>query len=204
MVSPLRVAECAPGDLGIDLAALDRFIRATGSAAVVDLETTGLGDDPDAGILEFGAVLLDPGGVTLTTVESLVRPAGSIPRAVQRLTGLTDEDVADAPTISDLAKPIATALAGRTLISHNADFERYFLSRFVDEEFGERRILDTQDLLAIAHPDAADLRLATLTRELLGSEERHRALSDALDTLRVLSDTAVASSELAVQALLDL
>ena len=57
----------------------------------------------------------------------------------------------------------------------------------------ERRYLDTQDLLAIAHPDAADLRLETFTRELLGSEERHRALSDALDTLRVMSDAAVAA-----------
>jgi ATP-dependent DNA helicase DinG len=161
--------------------------------AVVDLETTGLSDDPDAGILEFGAVLLDPGGVTLTTVESLVRPAGSIPRAVRRLTGLTDEDVAEAPTIADLAKPIATVLAGRTLIAHNADFERHFLSRFVAEELGERRFLDTQDLLAITHPDTADLRLETFTRGLLGREERHRALSDALDTLRVLSDAAVAA-----------
>ena len=101
--------------------------------------------------------------------------------------------MADAPTIADLAKPIATALAGRTLIAHNADFERHFLSRFVAEEFAERRMLDTQDLLAISHPDASDLRLETFTRELLGSEERHRALSDALDTLRVLSDAALAA-----------
>jgi ATP-dependent DNA helicase DinG len=193
LLAPLRVAERAPGDLGIDLAALEGFVRATGPAAVVDLETTGLSDDPDAGILEFGAALLDPGGVTLTTVESLVRPAGSIPRAVQRLTGLTDEQVVDAPTIADLAKPIATALAGRTLIAHNADFERHFLTRFVAEEFADRSMLDTQDLLAIAHPDAVDLRLETFTRDLLGSEERHRALSDALDTLRVLSDAAFAA-----------
>jgi ATP-dependent DNA helicase DinG len=173
---------------------LGEFLCASGPAAVVDLETTGLSDDPEAGILEFGAVLLDPGGVEITTVESLVCPAGAIPRAVQRLTGLSDADVAAAPKIAELAGPIATALAGRTLIAHNADFERHFLARFVAEELGESRYLDSQDLLAISHPDAADLRLETFTRALLGSEERHRALADALDTLRVMSDAARAAA----------
>jgi len=162
--------------------------------AVVDLETTGLSQDPDAGILEFGAALLDPGSATLTTVECLVRPATPIPRAVQRLTGLRDEDVAEAPTIADLAKPIAMALAGRTVIAHNAEFERHFLANFVSDDLAERRYLDTQDLLAISHPDAADLRLETFTRKLFDEEERHRALQDALDTLRVMSNAAVGSA----------
>src|SRR5262249_51219533 len=35
--------------------------------------------------------------------------------------------------------------------------------------------------------DAPDLRLESFTRLLLGSEERHRALEDALDTARVIS-----------------
>jgi len=192
-LAPLQVVERAPDDLGIDGDALQEFVRATGPLAVVDLETTGLSDDPEAGILEFGAVLLDPGATTITTVSSLVCPAGGIPRAVQRLTGLSNEVVADAPAIADLAKPIAAALSGRTVIAHNADFERYFLARFVAEELGELRYLDTQDLLAISHPDAPDLRLATFTSDLLGTEEQHRALSDALDTLRVMSDVAVGS-----------
>jgi hypothetical protein len=38
-----------------------------------------------------------------------------------------------------------------------------------------QRYLDTQDLLALTHPDAPDLRLETFTRGMLGSEE-HRAL----------------------------
>ena len=171
----------------MDLAALEDFLRTTGPLAVVDLETTGLAMDPSAEMLEFGAVLLEAGADELTTLESLVRPTGRLPRAVQRLTGLCDADVADAPAVGDLAKPIAAALAGRAVIAHNAEFERHFLSRFVAEELGECRYLDTQDLLSITHPDAPDLRLESFTREMLSSEERHRALSDALDTLRVLS-----------------
>jgi len=135
-------------------------------------------------------VLVDPGEARLTTLESLLRPQGPLPRAVQRLTGLCDADVASAPRIHELAKPIAAALEGRVIVAHNAEFEQSFLGRFVAPELRGQRYLDTQDLLAIAHPDAPDLRLETFTRVLLGGEERHRALSDALDTARVVAHVA--------------
>jgi DNA polymerase III epsilon subunit-like protein len=188
------VARRDPGDLQIDLDALADFARAMGPLAVVDLETTGLSSDPSAEILEIGLVLIEVEGSALTTLESLVRPGGPVPRAVQRLTGLTDADVAGAPEIGALAGPVAEALGGRTLVAHNADFERHFLSCFVSPELEGLRYLDTQDLLAIVHPDAPDLRLETFTRRMLSSEERHRALSDALDTARVLSEVAVGAS----------
>jgi len=60
----------------VDLGGLELFLRATGPLAVVDLETTGLSNDPDSEVLEFGAVLLDPGSDEITTLESLVRPLG--------------------------------------------------------------------------------------------------------------------------------
>ncbi len=180
-----------PGDLGIDLGALANFLRSTGPLAVVDLETTGLAADGGAEILEVGIVLVEADGASVTTLESLVRPDGPVPRAVQRLTGLTDADVAGAPEIASLAPSIADALGGRTIVAHNAHFERQFLSRFVSPVLEKHRYLDTQQLLSVTHPDAPDLRLETFTRWMLQSEERHRALSDALDTLRVLSQAAL-------------
>ncbi len=159
----------------------------TGPLAVVDLETTGLAEDGGASILEVGIVLAEAGVASVTTLESLVRPGVPIPRAVQRLTGLTDADVAEAPGIASLAPAIVRALDGRTIVAHNAGFERHFLSHFVSPALDKARYLDTQELLSITHPDAPDLRLETFTRWMLQTEERHRALSDALDTLRVLS-----------------
>ena len=50
---------------------------------------------------------------------------------------------------------------------------------------------NTQDLVSITHPDSPDLRLATFCRQLLKREERHRALSDALDALGVMSAVAI-------------
>ena len=57
----------------------------------------------------------------------------------------------------------------------------------MDPTLASATYLDTLDLLALTHPDAPDLRLESFTRMLLGSEERHRALDDALDTARVIA-----------------
>jgi ATP-dependent DNA helicase DinG len=193
--SELPVTRHAPEALGLDLPALQAFLVATGPVAVVDLETTGLPDRGSAEILEIGAVLLDPGRSEVQTLSSLVRPRQPVPRAVRALTGIRDADVADSPAIEAIAATVGAELLGRTIIAHNADFERYFLERFVSPRFRERRFLDTQDLLACAHPDAPDLRLETFTALLLGRAERHRALEDALDTARVISHAAAGARE---------
>lgn len=154
---------------------------------MLDFETTGLSGDPGAEILEVGALLVDPGFAPLTTVETLVRPARPVPPVITRLTGITQEMVADAPTLEAVRAELAEALAGRAFVAHNAEFERFFLERFVLGAAAPAQYLDTQDLLGVTHTDAPDLRLETFTRSLLRSEERHRALSDALDAARVLS-----------------
>ncbi len=188
--APLGCARPLASEVGIEFEALAGLAAALGPLAFVDLETTGLQSDAASEILEFGAVLVDPGDARVTTLEGLVRPQAPLPRAVQRLTGLNDADVEAAPRIEELAKPIQAALEGRVVIAHNAEFEQHFLARCVAPELRGQRYIDTQDLLAIAHPDAPDLRLETFTRVLLGGEEKHRALSDALDTARVVAFVA--------------
>ena len=159
---------------------------------MVDLETTGLAAEAGAEILELGAVLLEP-GARPRGIRTLVRPSAPIPPAIQRLTGIGEELVAAAPSLDAVREGLREALAGRVLVAHNAAFERHFLARFVAPAFADASYLDTQDLLAITHPDAPDLRLETFSRLLLGREERHRAFDDALDTARVLSAIAAAS-----------
>ena len=182
-----------PGSLGLDLEALAAWLARVGPLAVVDLETTGLPNDPGAEILEFGAVLLDPTAERVGALRTLLRPDGAIPPAIERLTGIGAAAVADAPRLAELRPLLREALAGRALVAHNAAFERHFLARWVGSALADASYLDTQDLLALTHPDAPDLRLETFSRKLLGREERHRAFEDALDTARVLSQVAAAS-----------
>lgn len=186
----LKRTQVSPAELGFDGELLRAWLDALGPLAIVDLETTGLSDDPAAEILEFGALLLDPGAAAITALESLVQPRGALPLAVQRLTGIGAADVAQAPPIEALAGEIAAALQGRAIVAHNAAFEQSFLARQVAGGLQGARYLDSQDLLSLVHPDAPDLRLETFTRTLLHSEERHRALSDAFDTLRVIAHIA--------------
>ena len=164
----------------------------------MDLETSGLPGDRDAEIVEVGIITVDAVAPTASpvfeTLSGLVRPRYPLPLAIQRLTGLRDSDLADAPSLVQMASRVERALAGRAIVAHNAEFEQHFLSRGIARPLGDAHYLDTQDLLAVTHPDASDLRLETFTRRLLGRVEQHRALDDALDTLRILSVIAHESS----------
>jgi Rad3-related DNA helicase len=165
-----------------------------GPLAIVDLETSGLADEPHSEIVEFGALLLDPGVERVRTARTLVRPERGIPSGVRRLTGLREEDLVGAPALDQLVDAIRELLAQRVLVAHNAHFERHFLTRLVAAGFEKATYLDSLDLLALTHPDAPDLRLESFTRLLLGEEEQHRAMSDALDTARILSRVARGSA----------
>jgi len=186
-LSDIEEREVTPAELGLDGEVLAHFAARVGPLAVVDLETTGLMEDPEAGILELGVLLIDSDPSTVRTLSALVKPTVALPRVVKRLTGLTDADVEDAPPVASVAPAFAKALDGRTIIAHNAEFERSFLSRQLHSGLADAHYLDTLDLLALTHPDAPDLRLESFTRMLMGTEEKHRALDDALDTARVMS-----------------
>jgi len=190
----VKVEERQPEDLGLDGPALARLCATTGPLAVVDLETTGLPTQAGSEILEVGVVLLDPGVPQVRTLSQLVRPGAPVPRLIQHITGIADADVAGAPPLAELRAELADLLAGRALVAHNAEFERHFLARSVSPALADAAWLDTQDLLSVTHPDAPDLRLESFTRSLLGSEERHRALADALDTTRVISRVGAAAA----------
>ncbi len=177
--------ELEPSEAGLDLAALARLVAAVGPLAIIDFETTGLPEEGGAEPIEVGVVLVDTDRARV--FEARIRPRGRVPRAVTALTGLRDADLADAPRIESVAPVLLEVLAGRTLVAHNADFERYFLTRFVSPSFARASYLDTQDLFALAFPDAPDLRLDTLAERELGRHARHRALDDALDTARLIS-----------------
>ena len=185
-----RVERCDPGSIGLALEALGPWLEAIGPIAVVDLETTGLPESRSAEILEIGILLLDPRETTVGVASTLVRPSRAIPSLVSRLTGIVDRDVSAAPTLSMVREKVCEFLGGRILVAHQSDFERSFLKRDIDPKFGSALYLDTQEILSLTHPDASDLRLETFTRRLLGREERHRALDDAIDAACVLAELA--------------
>ncbi|GAA2673456.1 MULTISPECIES: DEAD/DEAH box helicase [Actinosynnema] len=93
--------------------------------AVVDLETTGFSARGRDRIVEVAVVRVAADGTVLGEWSSLVNPQRRV--AATGVHGITDGEVADAPTFADLAPILADHLRGAVLVAHNASFDVGFL-----------------------------------------------------------------------------
>lgn len=84
---------------------------------VLDTETTGLGDDAE--VVEISVI--DAGGQVL--LDTLVRPTGPIPAEASAIHGITDAEVAIAPTWAEIHEQLSELVAGRLVIAYGADFD---------------------------------------------------------------------------------
>lgn len=145
----------------------------------VDLETTG-GSLADHRITEIGVVEIGPLGVSTWT--SLVNPGQAIPPFIQKLTGISDAMVRDAPTFASLAPALFERLDGKLFVAHNASFDRGFL-RAEFERAGlafNPDVLCTVRLSRALFPRESRHGLdALIERHGLVPAARHRALADA-------------------------
>jgi Rad3-related DNA helicase/DNA polymerase III epsilon subunit-like protein len=154
-----------------------------------DLETTGLSPRSDR-ILEIGAVRYDHALRPIDELQVVVDPQMPIPLAIQRLVGLTDEDVLGGPPPAEGATRLAEFCGDAALIAHGGIFDLLFLRSLLSESFGSRLIYDTLDLARILLPTYESHSLPLLSRRLgIPHDRPHRALSDARatgDLFRVL------------------
>lgn len=157
---------------------------------VIDLETTGMTPGIDA-ITEIGAVRVT-GGVVEKEFATLVNPEQPISPFIEDLTGITNQQVRDAPTIDVVFPSLLDFIVGSTLVAHNASFDLSFLkatAQQLDYPWPDnpslctvklaRRILDRQE--------APSVKLSALA-QLFHTHTRptHRALDDARTTVEVL------------------
>lgn len=147
--------------------------------AFVDLETTGATATADR-ITEIGIVEVDEHGVR--EWSSLVNPGTPISAFIERLTGISNDMVADAPPFEDLAAEIRARLEGRLFIAHNARFDYGFLKNEFKRAGLDFRatVLCTVKLSRKLFPQHARHNLDSLIeRHDLTVSSRHRALGDA-------------------------
>ena len=148
--------------------------------AIVDLETTGAHPAWDR-VTEIAVLEVEDGEI-VSEWSTLVNPGTSIPPAIQALTGITNDMVADAPDFDELAEGLYERLQGRVFVAHNARFDYGFL-RHAFERAGLRfhaRTLCTVKLSRRLYPGHARHNLDSLIeRHHLQCDARHRALGDA-------------------------
>lgn len=95
-----------------------------GNLVVLDTETTGLGHEDK--IIEISCV--NAGGEVL--LDTFVRPGREIPAGAAEINGITDDDLAGAPSMADLMDRLGPILAGADAIaSYNLDFDARLLAQ---------------------------------------------------------------------------
>ena len=171
---------------------------------VFDLEANADRSDPPAHeIIEIGAVLVVD-GVEAGELATVVQPTRPLRSQTRELTGLTDEDLTQAPTLIEALQRFATFTGDRPLMAHNGFGYDFPLLDAASAQSGLPAIggqrLDTLQLAHLAFPRAGremargidgsrpppGRSLDDLAERLLGRSARpaHRALGDA----RLLAD----------------
>lgn len=152
--------------------------------AVIDLETTGIAPGVDR-IVEI-AIVRTRGLAERERWSSLVH--GEVPvGASERVHGITDAALREAPALSALAERIRALTAGATLVAHRAAFDLGFLRAAVERgELALEVPAHAIDTAPIAERVLGETGLAALARRIGGRAPTHRALPDALATLDVL------------------
>jgi len=143
----------------------------------LDLETTGLDPMRDS-IIEVGAMRFE-GEEEIESFSTFVNPGRSVPHFVTELTGITDSDVADAPSIRQIIHGLREFVGSAPVVGHNIGFDLAFLRRH--NALLTNAPIDTFELASLLVPHASRYSLENLINEL-GIEfppQTHRALDDA-------------------------
>lgn len=146
----------------------------------VDIETSG-GSWRSSRVIEVAAIRYENGKVT-GQFQSLINPGQSIPYYITRITGLTDGDVAYAPTFGDISHELHVLMKGAVFVAHNVRFDYSFL-RNEFELSGldfKPKLLCTVRLSRALYAEHQGHSLQKLIeRHGLSVDSRHRAMSDA-------------------------
>ncbi|MGM0873962.1 MAG: ATP-dependent DNA helicase DinG [Bacillota bacterium] len=155
---------------------------------VIDLETTGNSPKKGDKIIQIAAVVIEQGQI-IDRYMSFVNPMQKIPLFIEKLTGITNEMVKDAPTFEEIAKNLITLISDSFFVAHNV----YFDLSFLQEELKScgfhftGPILDTVELARVAFPTEKSYKLSDLSEEFnMLHENPHRADSDAEVTALLL------------------
>jgi len=155
---------------------------------VFDLEATGLNKRMDR-IVAVALVRYEPVG-TAEQVSYLLNPGLPIPEEATAIHGISDADVKDAPTFTEMAEILAGHFAGADLAGYNI---LGYDIQLLTEEFARanrpfslegRRILDAQRIFFRNEPRDLSAALRYYCGET--HENSHDALGDVLATIRVL------------------
>ena len=146
---------------------------------LLDLETTGATPTQDR-ITEIGLIRYE-NGIEVGRWTTLINPEVSISPFIQRLTGITQSMVKNAPTFFEVRNTLLDWVDDAVLCAHNVRFDYGFLKnefKRIGITF-QKKLLCTVKLSRKLYPQHKGHGLdAIIERFKLVGENRHRAMSD--------------------------
>lgn len=146
----------------------------------VDIETTG-GSYRTSRVLEVAAIRFEHSVIT-RELSTLLNPGVRIPPAITTITGITDDDIMNAPAFEEIADELHEVLDGAVFVAHNVRFDYSFLKN----EFALAGLRFNPKLLCTVRLSRALYRLERghslaklIERHTIPVRQRHRALADA-------------------------
>ena len=152
------------------------------SYVCLDLETTGLDPKRDK-IIEIGAIKVKDGEI-IGQIETFVNPQRKLEERIVELTGIRDEQLDNAPEITDILPELIEFVGEDILLGHSVLFDYSFIKkaainqRLKFEKFG----IDTLKIARKFLPDLESRSLGFLCSHFGIEHSAHRALTDAKAT----------------------
>ena len=153
---------------------------------VFDIETTGFSPVNNR-IIEIGAVKVKQGEIA-EKFSAFVNPDVPIPFEIEKLTGINDSMVKDAPYIEQVLPEFLAFCQDAVLVAHNAGFDMSFIKENVLRQGLSRRFTcaDTLGIARILLPHQAKHTLDAVAKTLgVSLENHHRAVDDAQATAEI-------------------
>lgn len=114
---------------------------------ILKVDTTGL-DPTSADIIRISALRVD--GEKQVKFSALVNPGRPIPSEASEISGVTDEDVKDAPSFEEVKESFLVFIDHLPIMGHNIEFDLKFINKYLDQPL-ENRCMSLMSLARAAN-----------------------------------------------------
>lgn len=154
------------------------------TVVVFDIETTGFYPQKGDRILSIGATKVKGSKITEEKpFYSLIKSSEPLSDEIQEITGITSEDLLDAPAAEEVLIDFFKFINKHTLVAHHANHEKQFMQHITWSLFKTRfdhRIMDTSFLTKLIEPMKHLVTLEDCCAHYgINATNRHHALADA-------------------------